>query len=148
MPDSGLPGTNGWRGEGSGGSDAFFLATIADAGGATAAVVQDRRVHVVPGRPAMADLLAGWESSLERLAGVAGYTVANDVSVRDAFRRGGATEGPMTFDWLAQKGYWTSCPCGPWMLPGAFCPEPGNLGIRLTVNGEVQQDSRTSEMVF
>src|SRR5438309_5000486 len=69
MPHSGLPGTHGWQGEGSGGSDAFFLATIADAGGPTAAVVQDRRVHVVPGRPAMADLLAGWESSLERLAG-------------------------------------------------------------------------------
>jgi 2-keto-4-pentenoate hydratase/2-oxohepta-3-ene-1,7-dioic acid hydratase in catechol pathway len=82
----------------------------------------------------------------DALAHVAGYTIANDVSVRDAFRR--AADGAMAFDWFAQKGWMTSCPCGPWMLPAAFCSEPGNLAIRLSVNGQVEQESRTSEMIF
>jgi 2-keto-4-pentenoate hydratase/2-oxohepta-3-ene-1,7-dioic acid hydratase in catechol pathway len=87
-------------------------------------------------------------SAADALSHVAGYTIANDVSVRDAFRRGEGTEAPMVFDWFAQKGWATSCPCGPWMLPSAFCPEPGDLAIRLTVNGGVEQESRTSEMIF
>jgi 2-keto-4-pentenoate hydratase/2-oxohepta-3-ene-1,7-dioic acid hydratase in catechol pathway len=87
-------------------------------------------------------------SAAEALSHVAGYTIANDVSIRDAFRRGGGAAQPMLYDWLAQKGRWTSCPCGPWMLPSAFCAEPGNLEVRLTVNGEVEQKSSTSEMIF
>jgi 2-keto-4-pentenoate hydratase/2-oxohepta-3-ene-1,7-dioic acid hydratase in catechol pathway len=79
---------------------------------------------------------------------VAGYTVLNDVSARDRFKRDPAPEPPMTFDWFAQKGWSTFCPMGPWIVPARFCPSPGALQLSLTVNGSVEQSSSTSEMIF
>jgi len=79
---------------------------------------------------------------------VAGYTVANDISLRDAFRRGEDAEPPMRFDWFAQKGRRTSCPAGPVLLPARFCSDPDALDLRLTVNGEIRQQSNTREMMF
>jgi 2-keto-4-pentenoate hydratase/2-oxohepta-3-ene-1,7-dioic acid hydratase in catechol pathway len=84
----------------------------------------------------------------EALACVAGYMVLNDVSARDNFKREPATEPPMTFDWFGQKGWATSCPTGPWIVPARFIPEPGDLQMSLTVNGEVHQSSSTGEMIF
>jgi 2-keto-4-pentenoate hydratase/2-oxohepta-3-ene-1,7-dioic acid hydratase in catechol pathway len=78
---------------------------------------------------------------------VAGYTIVNDISARDAFVRAGA-EPPFTFDWLGQKGWATSAPCGPWLLPARDCPQPGSLGLRLRLNDELMQDSSTSEMLY
>jgi 2,4-didehydro-3-deoxy-L-rhamnonate hydrolase len=97
---------------------------------------------VVIGRPARRVAAA------DALSHVAGYTIANDVSARDRFRRGEDAEPPMTFDWLAQKGWEASCPLGPWLLPARDCPDPGDLALSLTVNGELEQCSRTSEMIF
>jgi 2,4-diketo-3-deoxy-L-fuconate hydrolase len=54
----------------------------------------------------------------------------------------------MTFDWFAQKGWATSCPMGPWLLPARQCPDPAGLAVRLTLNGAVEQDSTTAEMIF
>jgi 2,4-diketo-3-deoxy-L-fuconate hydrolase len=79
---------------------------------------------------------------------VAGYTVANDVSVRGAFVREDTSEPPMKFDWFLQKGWATSCPIGPWMVPADRLPGAQDALMRLLVNGEVQQESRTSEMIF
>jgi 2-keto-4-pentenoate hydratase/2-oxohepta-3-ene-1,7-dioic acid hydratase in catechol pathway len=79
---------------------------------------------------------------------VAGYTVANDVSVRGRFVREDTAEPPMKFDWFLQKGWATSCPLGPWLVPAASLPDAQDAALRLTLNGEVQQDSRTSEMIF
>src|SRR2546422_1149781 len=45
----------------------FFVATVADHEGTTAAIVTGRSVCVVPGRPSMAALLADWDSGMERL---------------------------------------------------------------------------------
>lgn len=84
----------------------------------------------------------------EALGYVAGYTVANDISVRDAFRRPGASEIVFQFDWFGQKAWHTSCPMGPAMLPAEFCPDPMSLDLRLTVNDEVKQESNTREMIF
>jgi 2-keto-4-pentenoate hydratase/2-oxohepta-3-ene-1,7-dioic acid hydratase in catechol pathway len=78
---------------------------------------------------------------------VAAYTVLNDVSARDAFVREGA-EPAMTMDWLGQKGWYTSCPAGPWLVARRDCPDPTTLALKLSVNGELMQDSNTSEMVF
>ena len=78
---------------------------------------------------------------------VAGYTIVNDVSARDAFVRPGAPPA-FTYDWLAQKGRAASCPCGPWILPARDCPDPGRLALRLSVNDELMQDSSTAEMLF
>jgi 2-keto-4-pentenoate hydratase/2-oxohepta-3-ene-1,7-dioic acid hydratase in catechol pathway len=79
---------------------------------------------------------------------VAGYTVSNDISVRDNFRRSADSEPPMTFDWFGQKGWATSLPMGPWLLPARRLRDPGDLALRLTRNGVVEQDSNTSEMIF
>ncbi len=37
---------------------------------------------------------------------------------------------------------------GPCLVPRAFVPDPMNLFIRLTVNGEVKQDGNTSQFIF
>jgi 2-keto-4-pentenoate hydratase/2-oxohepta-3-ene-1,7-dioic acid hydratase in catechol pathway len=84
----------------------------------------------------------------EALSCVAGYMVLNDVSARDNFKREPATEPPMTFDWFGQKGWATSCPIGPWIVPARFVADPGDLQMTLTVNGEVEQSSSTAEMIF
>jgi 2,4-didehydro-3-deoxy-L-rhamnonate hydrolase len=77
---------------------------------------------------------------------VAGYTIINDISVRDRFKREGI-EPPMTWDWFLQKGWETSCPMGPWLLPAAAVDDPGKLRLTLTVNGTVEQQSSTAEMI-
>jgi 2-keto-4-pentenoate hydratase/2-oxohepta-3-ene-1,7-dioic acid hydratase in catechol pathway len=87
-------------------------------------------------------------SEAQALECVAGYMVLNDISARDRFKRDPAPEPPMTFDWFAQKGWATSCPIGPWIVPAKFCPSPGELRMTLTVNGETEQSSSTSEMIF
>jgi 2-keto-4-pentenoate hydratase/2-oxohepta-3-ene-1,7-dioic acid hydratase in catechol pathway len=84
----------------------------------------------------------------EALSCVAGYMVLNDISARDTFKREPATEPPMTFDWFGQKGWATSCPTGPWIVPAHFVPDPGDLQMTLSVNGEVEQSSSTAEMIF
>ena len=79
------------------------------------------------------------------LDAVAAYTVAIDLSARD-FNR-----APDTFyklDWVAGKAQDTCCPLGPRLVPAAFVADPQDLALRLSVNGEVKQDARTSGMVF
>lgn len=76
---------------------------------------------------------------------VAGYTVANDVSCRDADRLRHPIFG-MNFLWL--KGQRTMQPLGPTLVPARFVPDPGALGLRLSVNGTVRQDSTTAKMIF
>jgi 2,4-diketo-3-deoxy-L-fuconate hydrolase len=87
-------------------------------------------------------------SEAEALGCLAGYTIVNDVSARDSFKRQPGTEPPMAFDWFGQKGWATSCPMGPWIVPAARCPDPGDLELTLSVNGEERQRSNTGEMIF
>jgi 2-keto-4-pentenoate hydratase/2-oxohepta-3-ene-1,7-dioic acid hydratase in catechol pathway len=87
-------------------------------------------------------------SADQALAHVAGYTVANDVSVRDRFVRGDAAEPPMKFDWFMQKGWATSCPLGPWLVPAGEAPGVHDAAMRLARSGVLEQDSRTSQMIF
>lgn len=83
------------------------------------------------------------------LACVAGYTVANDLSARDAMRRAGnPAASPFHYDWVSQKCFDGACPVGPWIVPAGEIRDPQNLGIRLWVNGELMQDSHTSRMIF
>jgi 2-keto-4-pentenoate hydratase/2-oxohepta-3-ene-1,7-dioic acid hydratase in catechol pathway len=84
----------------------------------------------------------------DALSCVAGYMVLNDVSARDNFKREPATEPPMTFDWFGQKGWATTCPTGPWIVPARFLPDPADLQMTLSVNGEVEQSSSTAAMIF
>ncbi len=70
---------------------------------------------------------------------VLGYTCLNDVSARDLQFGDG--------QWVRGKSLDTFCPIGPWIVTADELPDPGTLGIRCLVNGEVVQDARTSEMV-
>jgi 2-keto-4-pentenoate hydratase/2-oxohepta-3-ene-1,7-dioic acid hydratase in catechol pathway len=80
---------------------------------------------------------------------VAGYTIANDLSARDAMKRDkNPVASPFHYDWVSQKCFDGSCPLGPWIVPAADLRDPHNLGIRLWVNGELMQDSHTSKLIF
>ena len=80
---------------------------------------------------------------------VAGYTIADDLSARDAMRREkNPASSPFHYDWVSQKCFDGSCPLGPWIVPAGDIGDPHSLGIKLWVNGELMQDSRTSNLIF
>lgn len=68
---------------------------------------------------------------------VLGYTCANDITADD-YRADG--------QWYRAKSADTFCPLGPW-IETDIC-DPASLRVRTLVNGEVRQDSPTSDMVF
>ena len=85
----------------------------------------------------------------QALACVAGYTIANDLSARDAMKRDkNPPASPFHYDWVSQKCFEGSCPLGPWIVPAGDIGDPHQLGIRLWVNGELMQDSHTSKLIF
>jgi 2-keto-4-pentenoate hydratase/2-oxohepta-3-ene-1,7-dioic acid hydratase in catechol pathway len=71
---------------------------------------------------------------------VAGYAVADDVSARDLQKR--------EPQWTRAKGSDQFCPWGPWITTADEVEDPHDLGIRTWVNGELRQDSRTSDLIF
>jgi 2-keto-4-pentenoate hydratase/2-oxohepta-3-ene-1,7-dioic acid hydratase in catechol pathway len=77
---------------------------------------------------------------------VAGYTMCNDVTSRDALIRPDTTR--MGLDWLAGKNAPTFLPTGPLFVPRAHAGDPMNLQIVLKVNGTTMQDESTVDMVF
>src|SRR5438445_201511 len=80
---------------------------------------------------------------------VAGYTIANDLSARDAMRREkNPASSPFHYDWVSQKCFDGSCPLGPWIVPAAEIGNPQKLGIKLWVGEELMQDSNTDKMIF
>ena len=80
---------------------------------------------------------------------VAGYTIANDLSARDAMRRPHLSDAsPFKLDWVSQKCFDGACPLGPWIVPASDIPDPQALAMKLWVNGELMQDSHTSKMIF
>jgi len=88
-------------------------------------------------------------SADKALACVAGYTIANDLSARDAMKRDKNPPGsPFHYDWVSQKCFEGSCPLGPWIVPASDIGDPHRLGIRLWVNGELMQDSHTTKLIF
>jgi len=71
---------------------------------------------------------------------IAGYTCANDVSVRDWQGKAQTMTIGKSFD--------THGPLGPWLVTADELGDPNDLAIRCTVNDEPRQDARTSQMVF
>ena len=69
-----------------------------------------------------------------------GYTIINDVSARDYQLR--------TTQWLMGKTFDTFCPMGPWIVTADEIEDPHNLDIKMTINGEVLQNSNTRELIF
>ncbi|HXP30945.1 MAG TPA: fumarylacetoacetate hydrolase family protein [Stellaceae bacterium] len=74
------------------------------------------------------------------LAAVFGYTVVNDVTARDAQRDHG--------QWFKGKSYDTFCPMGPCIVTADEFGDPSGHRISLKVNGEIRQDSNTSDLLF
>lgn len=81
---------------------------------------------------------------------VAGYTVVNDISDRKFRPNSGRTQREKDgfFDWLHGKWHDTFCPMGPCVLPADELADPQSLHMTLKVNGGVEQDGSTAEMVF
>ncbi|WP_449472660.1 fumarylacetoacetate hydrolase family protein [Sphingobium chungangianum] len=77
---------------------------------------------------------------------VAGYMIGNDLTARDRVRRTDA--GAISPDWIAAKGGPGFLPTGPLFVPAEFVADPHDLGMQLSVNGELMQDDRTSDMTF
>jgi 2-keto-4-pentenoate hydratase/2-oxohepta-3-ene-1,7-dioic acid hydratase in catechol pathway len=77
---------------------------------------------------------------------VAGYTICNDITARDLiFRPDVAGIGT---DWLAGKNWPTFLPTGPLLVPSSHVKNPMDIQITLRLNGDVMQDSSTSDMMF
>ncbi len=68
---------------------------------------------------------------------VFGFTVANDVTARDAQRSDD--------QWARAKGFDSSCPLGPWVVPGL---DVDDLAVLARVNGQTRQEGRTSQLIF
>lgn len=81
---------------------------------------------------------------------VAGYTVVNDISDRDYRPNPGRSqrEKDSYFDWLHGKWHDTFCPLGPCVAAASAIPDPQSLKLTLRVNGQIEQNSSTAEMVF
>lgn len=66
-----------------------------------------------------------------------GYTLANDVTARDLQKIDG--------QWSRAKGFDTFCPLGPWIDTDFI---PGTQRISATVDGQIKQEARLSDMIF
>jgi 2,4-didehydro-3-deoxy-L-rhamnonate hydrolase len=72
---------------------------------------------------------------------IAGYMLHNDYSEREfQLERGG--------QWVKGKSADTFAPLGPFLATPDEIPNPGALGMWLTVNGEMRQKSSTGKMIF
>lgn len=65
-----------------------------------------------------------------------GYTCANDVTARDLQKK--------DVQFTRAKGFDTFCPLGPWIQTDL---DPSDLALTTTVNGEVRQSARTSQLI-
>ncbi|MEP0764463.1 MAG: fumarylacetoacetate hydrolase family protein, partial [Chloroflexota bacterium] len=73
---------------------------------------------------------------------VLGYTCANDVSARRWQKHSGGGQ------WVRGKGFDTFCPLGPVLVTADEIPDPQNLALTTTLNGQVMQHGHTSDMIF
>jgi 2-keto-4-pentenoate hydratase/2-oxohepta-3-ene-1,7-dioic acid hydratase in catechol pathway len=71
---------------------------------------------------------------------VAGYAVADDLSARDLQK--------LEPQWTRAKGADGFCPYGPWITTIEEVPDPHALSLRTWVDGELRQDSSTSNLIF
>ena len=71
---------------------------------------------------------------------LAGYTIFNDVSVRDYQRR--------TVQWLQGKTFDGSGPIGPALVTSDEIADPNAFDVMLRLNGEVMQQANTNDFIF
>ncbi len=71
---------------------------------------------------------------------IAGYTIVNDVSVRDWQMR--------SHTWTLGKSFDTHGPIGPWIVTTDEIGDPHQLAIKTWVNEDLRQDSNTKHLIF
>ena len=74
------------------------------------------------------------------LAGVAGYTLLNDLSARDLQLA--------TTQWISGKSFDGAAPCGPAIVTPDEAGTHDGIEFSLTLNGEEMQRSDTSDLIF
>lgn len=86
----------------------------------------------------------------EALDAVAGYTVLNDLSDRHFRPNPNRRERDWDkfFDWMHGKWHDASAPCGPCLATPETVPDPQDLRLRLSLNGDTYQDGGTDDQVF
>lgn len=72
---------------------------------------------------------------------IGGYVIFNDITARDIQRRE-MRSGVFSYC----KAIDTFCPVGPWIVTPDEVGDPRDLTMRLSVNGELRQDSHSSHM--
>lgn len=76
---------------------------------------------------------------------VAGYTIINDLSLRDAGHR---DDWKIRHDFLSGKSFDTGAPMGPWIVPKEQVKDVYKLAMKQWISDELMQDSDTSYMHF
>ncbi len=76
----------------------------------------------------------------EALAAIGGYTIANDVSMRDYQYK--------SHQWMAGKAWGRSTPLGPFLVTPDEVGDPHALDITLDLNGERMQEANTRLFIF
>ncbi len=76
---------------------------------------------------------------------VAGYTILNDLSLRD---QGNRADWNIRQDFLSGKSFDTGAPMGPWIVPARQIKDVYNLKLKQWVSDELMQNSSTSFMHF
>jgi acylpyruvate hydrolase len=71
---------------------------------------------------------------------IAGYTVTNDISMRDWQRR--------TLQWWAGKNFERSTPAGPYLVTPDEVDHASDLEVRCEVDDEIMQQSTTADLLF
>lgn len=79
-------------------------------------------------------------SRADALNAVAGYTVINDVTVRDFQHR--------TREFLSGKTFEATTPVGPWLVTPDELPSEVALRITCSVDGETVQEANTADLLF
>jgi len=75
-------------------------------------------------------------SAAQAMSHVAGYAIGLDMTIRGPEERS-LRKSPDSYAVL-----------GPWLVTAEEVPDPGNLSLKLTVNGEVRQDAHTSDLIL
>jgi 2-keto-4-pentenoate hydratase/2-oxohepta-3-ene-1,7-dioic acid hydratase in catechol pathway len=75
-------------------------------------------------------------SAADALACVAGYCIGLDMTIRGPEERS-LRKSPDSYSVL-----------GPWLVTADEVPDPGNLALKITVNGAIRQDAHTSDLIL
>jgi len=76
----------------------------------------------------------------DALSAIAGYTVMNDITMRDWQKH--------TSQFMAGKTFEASTPVGPWIVTPDEVGHARDLKLECTVNGQLMQSGTTADMIF